>query len=144
MIAVDTNILVPFLRCEYPTHDIACRRIRELAEGSTAWAIPWPCVHEFLAIVTNARIFKKPSTPEEAIDAMDALMESLGLQLLAENAMYWAKLKQTMSGRRINGGRIHDARVASICLAHSVRELWTADRDFSAFPALKTRNPFVE
>ena len=27
---------------------------------------------------------------------------------------------------------------------HSVRELWTADRDFSAFPQLKVRNPLVK
>jgi hypothetical protein len=24
-----------------------------------------------------------------------------------------------------------------------VRELWTADRDFSLFPALRVRNPFI-
>jgi hypothetical protein len=26
---------------------------------------------------------------------------------------------------------------------HAVRELWTADRDFSAFPALRVRNPLL-
>jgi len=36
---------------------------------------------------------------------------------------------------------VHDARVAAICLAHGVRELLTADRDFSLFPELRTRNP---
>jgi hypothetical protein len=43
----------------------------------------------------------------------------------------------------IIGGRIHDARVAALCLYHGVRELWTADRDFSMFPQLKTHNPLV-
>jgi hypothetical protein len=28
-------------------------------------------------------------------------------------------------------------------LAHGVTELWTADRDFSRFPALRIRNPCV-
>ena len=41
------------------------------------------------------------------------------------------------------GSRVHDARVAALCLSHSVRELWTADRDFSLFPALRVRNPLV-
>ena len=27
---------------------------------------------------------------------------------------------------------------------HGVRELWTADRNFSVFPKLKTRNPMVK
>ena len=44
---------------------------------------------------------------------------------------------------KLSGPRIHDARIAALCLHHGVRELWTADRDFSAFPKLKTRNPLV-
>jgi uncharacterized protein len=34
--------------------------------------------------------------------------------------------------------------IAAICLAHGVEVLWTADRDFSYFPSLKTENPFAE
>jgi hypothetical protein len=34
--------------------------------------------------------------------------------------------------------------MAALCLRHGVRELWTADRDFSIFPQLKTRNPLVK
>jgi uncharacterized protein len=41
------------------------------------------------------------------------------------------------------GAMVHDARVAALCLHHGVRELWTADRDFSRFPDLSTRNPLV-
>ena len=44
---------------------------------------------------------------------------------------------------RIAGPRVHDARVAALCLAHGVRELWTADRDFSRFPGLATSNPLA-
>jgi uncharacterized protein len=43
----------------------------------------------------------------------------------------------------IKGPRIHVARIAALCLHHGVRELWTADRDFSLFPQLTTRNPLV-
>ena len=28
-----------------------------LAGGDRLWAIPWPCVHEFLSVVTNRRIW---------------------------------------------------------------------------------------
>jgi len=41
----------------------------------------------------------------------------------------------------VRGPQVHDARIAAICLENGVRELWTADRDFSRFPELKTRNP---
>jgi predicted nucleic acid-binding protein len=36
---------------------------------------------------------------------------------------------------------VHDARIAALCRHHGVRELWSADRDFSRFPAVKPRNP---
>ena len=48
----------------------------------------------------------------------------------------------TMKGR-ITGGRIHDARIAAICLQHGVRELWSADRDFNRFPELRVVNPLL-
>jgi predicted nucleic acid-binding protein len=38
---------------------------------------------------------------------------------------------------------IHDARIAAICIQYGVSELWTADRDFSRFAGLKTRNPLI-
>jgi uncharacterized protein len=44
----------------------------------------------------------------------------------------------------VSGGMIDDARIAAICLQHGVRELWTADRDFSRYPKLKTRNPLIK
>ena len=53
MIAVDTNLLVYAHREDSPWHDDAYARIRELAEGPASWGVPWPCIHEFLAIVTH-------------------------------------------------------------------------------------------
>jgi predicted nucleic acid-binding protein len=52
-------------------------------------------------------------------------------------------LGQLLVSSRVTGPRVHDARIAAICLAHGVTELWTADRDFSYFPRLRTRNPLV-
>jgi len=43
----------------------------------------------------------------------------------------------------VTGPKIHDARIAALCLDHGIDELWTSDRDFSRFPALKVRNPLV-
>jgi predicted nucleic acid-binding protein len=56
MIAIDSNLLVYAHREDAPWHDNAYARIVELAEGQSLWAIPWPCIHEFLAIVTHPRI----------------------------------------------------------------------------------------
>lgn len=143
MIAVDTNILVYAHREDSEWHERAEPLIRELAEGVEAWAIPWPCVHEFLAITTHPRIFRTPTPLLAALDQVDAWFQSPSLVKLAEDEDYWATLRTLIGQARISGPRVHDARVAALCLAHAVRELWTSDRDFSMFPALRARNPLV-
>jgi len=42
---------------------------------------------------------------------------------------------------QVQGPKVHDARIAAICRAAGVREIWTADRDYSRFPGLILRNP---
>jgi predicted nucleic acid-binding protein len=67
VIAVDTNVLVAAHRREPREHPAAHAGMRDLAEGSEPWAIPWPCVFEFFSVVTNPRIWKDAaSTPEQA------------------------------------------------------------------------------
>ena len=143
MIAVDTNILVYAHRADSPWHDAAAGAIRELAEGRSRWAIPWPCLHEFLAIVTHARIYDPPTPIDLALAQVDAWHGSPNLVLLAETGDYWPLLRATLVAGQVAGPLVHDARVAALCRHHGVRELWTADRDFSRFPGLKVRNPLV-
>jgi len=143
MIAVDTNVLVYAHREDSPWHDAAYGCIASLAEQRDPWAIPWPCIHEFLAIVTHHRIYN-PATPlATAVDQVQAWLESPSLVLIAETEEYWARLERVLRSARSSGPKIHDARIAALCLDHGITELWTADRDFSRFPALKIRNPLV-
>ena len=60
MIAVDTNLLVYAHREDSPFHQRAAECITGLAEERASWAIPWPCLHEFFAIVTHPRIYAHP------------------------------------------------------------------------------------
>lgn len=143
MIAVDTNILVYAHREESPFHEAAFRCLADLAEGAALWAIPWPCLHEFLAIVTHPRIYTPPTTLALALDQVDAWLESPSLALLSESGAHWASLRALLSAGRIAGAQVHDARVAALCRQHGVRELWSADRDFSRFAGLRVANPLV-
>ena len=143
LIAVDTNILVYAHREDSPFHAAAAKRLAKLAEGLAAWAIPWPCVHEFLAIVTHPRIYEPPTPTERALEQVQAWLESPTLVLLAESEQHWSELREQVLTGHANGGRIHDARIAALCRQHGVRELWSADRDFGRFPGLTVINPLV-
>ena len=143
MIAVDTNVLVYAYRPGPPFHSIAKRRMTELAEGRAAWAIPWPCIHEFLAVVTHPRIFSPPAPLADALGQVSAWLESPSLVVLAETTAYWPELQATATEAHVAGSMIHDARIAALCRLHGVRELWTADRDFGRFSGVVVRNPFT-
>ncbi|MFZ2054599.1 MAG: TA system VapC family ribonuclease toxin [Candidatus Aminicenantales bacterium] len=143
MIAVDSNLLVYAHREDSPWHEAAYASLVGLAEGRQAWAIPWPCLHEFLAIVTHPRIYDPPTPLGKATDQVEAWLESPSLILLAESEEHWSQLSSLLRSGRIVGPKVHDARVAAICMQHGASELWTVDRDFSRFPGLKARNPLV-
>ena len=141
MIAVDTNILVYSVRKDSPWHRAALSCVRKLAEGPSPWAIPWPCIHEFLSVVTHPRIYKPPVPLAAATRQVDYWMESPTLRLLGEAPGYWDHLKALLSAGKVAGPLVHDARVAAICRSHGVREFWTVDRDYSRFGGVPVRNP---
>jgi len=143
VIAVDTNVLVYAHRRESTFHDRARGEIARLATTGAAWAIPWPCVHEFLGVVTNARAFQPASTIAQASAQLSDWFGSPSLVLLHEGANHWATLHSLLVAGRVIGGQVHDARIAAICIEHGVHEFWAADRDFNRFPTLSVRNPLV-
>ncbi len=144
MIAVDTNLLVYAHREDSPWHEKALSRMTELADSGLPWAMPWSCVHEFLAIVTHPKIYSPPSPLAMALAAIEAWQASPGLRFLAEGPGYWAIISAQASAGMIKGPKIHDARIAAICLHHRVKKLWSADRDFSSFAELVCENPLVQ
>ena len=143
MIAVDTNILVYAHRKDSEFHDAASAELRTLAQGQHAWSIAWPSIHEFYAIVTHARIYRPPTPSARALEQIDAWLASPSLVLLGETARHWPTLRTLIAEAKIEGPKVYDARVAALCLQHGVRELWSADRDFSRFPQIVVRNPLV-
>jgi toxin-antitoxin system PIN domain toxin len=143
VVAVDTNILVYAHRTDSPFHERARSAIETLASGAREWAIPWPCVHEFFAVVTHPRIFKTATPAETAFAQLRALGTLANLAFIGETDEYLRHLESLALPAQTRGGAIHDARIAAICVSHGVAELWSADRDFSRFPQIVVRNPLI-
>ena len=144
MIAVDTNILVYAHRREMPLHQQALAAMEKLMQNSPAWGVAWPCLHEFIAVVTNPRIFKTPTPLTVAFECARSWEQGGNLYFFSEGPDYLGLLESVAKPAAIQGSKIHDARIAALCLHHGVDELWSCDRDFSLFPRLKVKNPLVE
>ena len=143
MIAVDTHILVYAHRAESAFHDAAYACVQALAEGAKPWAIPVACLHEFLSIVTNSRIFSPASTCEQALAQVDAWLTSPTARVLHSSGQHGSVLAELARKGKLQGGQFHDARIAALCIENGVSVLWSADRDFGRFKALKTLNPLI-
>ncbi|MDE0242817.1 MAG: PIN domain-containing protein [bacterium] len=141
MIAVDTNLLVYAHRPEMSFHERARQVLTEAVVAPEPVCVPWPCAHEFLAVVSDPRVFRDPTPIDVALDAVRRLFASLSGGFLAEGDGYLDALDQIARPALVQGPLVHDARVAALCRFHGVRVLWSADRDFSRFPDLIVVNP---
>ena len=143
MIALDTNILVYARRAETVQHSRAKAILKELAEGDQPWALPWPCVCEFVRVVTHPRVFDPPTPLETVLDDLDSLLQSPSVNLLSEGPRHVVFMQQLLRAGQAAGNLAHDAHIAALVLEHGVRELWTADRDFARYPGLRLHDPFA-
>lgn len=142
MIGIDTNILVYAYRADSPWNTRAIEVVTGLANGRPPWALPWPCVHEFLGIVTRPGVYKTPTPLDVACAQMAELLRSPSVVLLAEDAGFWRTFEPLLVHSNVTGAAVHDARIAALCLHHGVTTLLSADRGFTRFP-LKTQNPLL-
>ena len=143
MIALDTNILVYARRAESAHHTAAAKLLKTLAEGDVPWALPWPCVYEFLRVVTHPRVFDPPTPLDAALEDLDSLLDSPSLSLLGEGPSHPAHMIRSIESGRAVGNLAHDAHIAALAVEHGVSELWTTDGDFARFPGLRSHNPFL-
>jgi predicted nucleic acid-binding protein len=112
VIAVDTNVLVYAHRRECREHTLARDAVSHLAEGQARWAIPWPCIYEFISVVTNPRIWKDAaSTPAQAWSQVEAWLGSPRLALLSETPEFETVLAGIAQLPRVREADGSDARV---------------------------------
>jgi toxin-antitoxin system PIN domain toxin len=143
VIAVDSNILIYAHRAEVREHAAARAALKRLTESNSRWGLPWPVLHEFLAKVSSARLFKTPSSWPVVWAEVDQWLATPGIQLLGETEAHVGILRRLLEASGATGSMVHDARIAAICLENEVDALWTADRDFQRFPGLTVFNPLT-
>ena len=143
MIGIDTNILVYAHRSDMSFHSKADQFLSDLINDSTSIAIPYPCLSEFLSIVTNPKIFKIPSPREIALQELENFLTLPNVYCIGELTGYFSLYKEISIKAKISGGEFHDARIAAICIQHEIKIFYSADRDFNRFPKLKIKNPLI-
>jgi uncharacterized protein len=107
-----------------PSADRICR-------GCGPWALSWPCIYEFLRVITHPRVFHPPVPLEVALTDLKAITDSPSLLLLSETERYVELMTSIAKEAGVTGNLIHDAHIAALCIEHGVTELISARPRFS-------------
>src|SRR5438067_693668 len=128
----DVNMLVAAFRSDHPHHGLARHWLgnarNSCAEGTATLALLPVVVAGFLRLVTNARVFVRPDSIEDAVAFIDALLGSPGVELRAGDAE-WPLLRNKLLALGLHGNLVTDAWIAAATEALS-EHLVTFDRDF--------------
>lgn len=141
MIAVDTNILVVAFRADAKNHQVARSMLENLVNGEEPCGIPVVCLAEFVRVTTHANIFRPPSPLNEAMQALDELLNHPNVRLLSPGPDFFACFRQTLLDAQASGNLAFDAQIAALCRDHRVKTLVTYDRDFTRFPHVTCVTP---
>lgn len=130
----DVNLLVASMRLDHPHHALAFDHIHaqlKLAAqrpNEASVVLLGVAVAGFIRVVTNRKIFQLPSTLQQAIDFVDALLLSPGVVFQGAGS-HWLGFKDLCLRAEISPDSMTDAWIAA-CTLQMGEILHTFDRDF--------------
>lgn len=136
----DVNVLVYAHREETPGHSRYADWLVALATGQEPFALSEPVLHGFLRVVTNPRIFAPPSTPQQALQFVEALLARPTCVLIRPGSGHWPIFRRLCDEGNLRGKLVADAVHAALAI-ESGCEWVSAETDFARFaPALRWRH----
>jgi len=142
VIVPDVNVLVYAARDDVPD----CARYRAWLEtallGPEPVAVATPVLAGFLRVVTNPRVFARPSTLGDALRFVDVVLASPAAVVPALSERLAGRLVAVCRAAGATADRVPDAYLAAIALDLDA-ELVTADRGFARFEGLRWRHPLA-
>ena len=127
----DVNVLIAASRSDHPHHKAAYACIEEAiaacAEGGSVKLMP-TVVASFLRLVTNSKIFVRPTPVEDAVGFLDALLAVPGVEM-PPLGTEWPMLRQLCVEKKLAANDIPDAWLAA-AVVQLGEHLVTFDTDF--------------
>lgn len=142
-LAVDTDVLIPWLVASAPRHEESRSFIRQELEkdGGRIAVAPQVC-WEFLHVVTDERRFDRPCTLEQASGLVRAVWNAPETVRLPSSADVVPRVLELLQQHRLGRKRILDTALAAALEAGGVRRLATYNvRDYRCFGFLDPVSP---
>jgi toxin-antitoxin system PIN domain toxin len=138
---LDANILLYAYNADSPHHS-ACRTWLESAfnDPEEVVGLPWQTILAFVRIATNPRAMSQPLTNQTACAIVSQWLSRPNVMTVGHGERFWALFAEQMAEAKVSGPLTTDAALAAIALEQGAT-LYSTDRDFRRFPALKLVDP---
>lgn len=141
MFLPDVNVLVYAHRFDSRVdHDAYAAWLTELATAKPPFALSSLALAGFVRVVTNARVFRRPSTLDEAFDFVTELVSRPNARVVYPGPSHLAIFEELCRHAGAAGKLVADAQHAAIAIEHACT-LVTTDSDFARFPGLDWQHP---
>ncbi len=142
MLLPDVNVLVYAHREDSSEDHLRYARwLTELATAREPFALSVLALTSLVRIVTNPRIFKRPSTLDEAFAFTDELVKRPTARVVAPGPDHLPIFERLCREAGATGKLVADAHHAAVAIEHGCTMV-TNDSDFDRFPGLRWRHPF--
>ena len=140
MILVDANLLVHAHVTAFAQHTAAREWLDERINRTAPVGLPWPSLLGFVRLISNPRIFDRPSSVTAAWQQVESWLaaESTWIPLPTDrHREVLAPLMRSAEGR---ANLVPDAHIAALAIEHGL-VLCSTDGDFARFDGLEWHNP---
>lgn len=141
MLIPDVNVLIYAHREDStPDHSQYARWLITLATGNEPFALSVLALAGLVRIVTNRRVFRRPSTLEEALDFIDELVRRPQARVVGPGPEHIAIFEDLCRQASATGKLVADAQHAALAIEHGCT-LVSTDADFDRFLDLRWQHP---
>ncbi len=140
MILPDVNVLIYAFRADMPQHQICRRWLDAVVSGDARFGISPLTLSAVVRITTNPRIYRQPSTLDEAFEFCADLCGQPHCRVAEPGERHWNIFRRLCIETDTRGARVTDAWFAALAIEWGC-EWITLDRDYARFPGLKWSVP---
>lgn len=137
---LDVNVLVFAFREDADRHEEYQTWLDDLINGDSVFGLSEQALTGFVRISTHPKIFKKPSTLEEAFGFARALRTHPHSRLVRPTESHWSLFTELCRAADARGNLVTDAWFAALAIESGCTWI-TTDRDFAYFPGLCWQHP---
>ena len=140
MLLADVNVYVYAFRYDSPRADEHSAWLQDRLTGIEPFGVSELVLSAFVRIVTNHRVYRRPTSPADALEFCDAVLAAPAAVAVRTGARHWSIFTELCRSVGARANVVPDAYLAALAIEHGATWI-TTDRSFARFPGLRWTTP---